>query len=85
MLHPELVGLLVALDARSLHRWPFRRVEEPIVDTGYISRQPHGTAQRVDFPHYLALGLPPDCGVAAHLADGVEVSGQQQRVHAHPG
>src|SRR5690606_5204980 len=41
-------------------------------------------AQRINFPHYMTLGDPPDCRIARHLADSVQILRQHSHRAAKP-
>ncbi len=51
---------------------------------GGVDRPAHRAAQGVDLADDLPLGDAADGRVAAHLADGVAVGGQQRRLGPHP-
>ena len=80
MLEAELVGLLVALGARGPHAGSLAGIEEAPLDGGGIGVETHRATKRVNFADHVALPEPPDGGVAAHLADGVEVLGQNRHL-----
>ena len=43
-----------------------------------VRRAAHDPAERIHLAHDRALGDPADRGIAGHLADGLEILGQQQ-------
>ena len=49
------------------------------MDAAGVGEPAHGPAQGVQLPHHVALAHPADAGVAAHLADLVQVHGQEGR------
>ena len=83
-LHGEAVALLVALEAGGLDGRSFGGVQETEVDGGLVGDPAHLAAQGVDLLDELALGEPPDRGVAGHERDGVEIDVEQERLAAHP-
>ena len=60
-------------------------VEKHAADAREVCRPTHDAAQRVHLPHHRPLGDPPDGGIARHLADGLQVLGEQQRARAGAG
>ena len=80
----ELVGLLVALGPRAVHRRPFAAVEQAELDGRRVGEDAHRAAEGVDLADDLPLGHAADRRVAAHLADGVAVDRQQRGPQAHP-
>ena len=83
--HGAAVQRAVALRARRPHRRPLGAVEHPELERRTIAGTAHETAQRVDLAHHSALRDPADRGIAGHLADGVEVGGDDQGARAEPG
>ena len=81
-LHFELVGLFVGLGPGAVHRRPLAAVEHAELDARGVDRAAHLAAERVDLADDLPLGHAADGRVAAHLADGVEVHGQERGLRA---
>ncbi len=82
-LEPELIGFLVALRARAPHAGALGGVQHAELDAGGVGVDSHLAAERVDLAHHLSLGQSADGWVARHLADGVQVHGQEQRLASH--
>ena len=74
MLHPELIGFLVALGAGCLDGWALGRIKQAELDSGNIGGQAHFTSEGIDLANDVALGLSANGGVTAHLCDGVDVA-----------
>src|SRR5881398_3565258 len=68
----------IALGARRPHRWSLRAVEHAKLDRRAVGGAAHDTAERVDLAHHGALRDPADGGIAAQLADGVEVRREEE-------
>ena len=75
----------VGLRPRGAHRRAFGAVQNTELDTALVSGQRHGAAHRVHLLHQMTLADAADRRVAAHLAQGLNVVGQQQRFAAHAG
>ena len=71
MLHPVLVGLLVALCARRLHGGSLAGVQQTKLYGGGVGIDRHLAPEGIDFTHHVPLGLAANRGIAAHLRDGV--------------
>ena len=80
--HRGLVQRAVGLAARGAHGRTLAGVERAPLDAGAIGATRHRAAQGVDLAHQVALADPADGRVAAHLADGLDVLGQQQHARA---
>ena len=74
----------VGLATRRAHGRTLRRVQRAPLDAGVVRSDGHDAAERVDFPDQMALADPADRGIAAHLADRLDVVCQQQRARADP-
>jgi hypothetical protein len=83
--HAELVGFLIALGAGGLDSRAFAGVEDTELDSGGIGANAHFSAEGVYFANDMAFGLAADRGVATHLGDSVEVSGEEEDVGSHAG
>ncbi len=84
-LHPELIGLLVALGPRRPDGRAFRGIQHAPLDAGGVRVQAHHPAEGIDFPDHVALGKPANRRIAGHLRDRVEVLGQHGHLAAEPG
>ena len=80
-----LVELAVGLRARGAHRRTLARVQGAELDAGLVRRERHGAAQRIDLLDQMALADAADGRVAAHLAERLDVVGEQQRAPPHAG
>ncbi len=80
--HGPLVELPVGLGAGGPDGRALAGVEGAEVDAGPVGRRGHEAAQRVDLLRQVALADAADGRVAAHLADGFQVLGEQQRAGA---
>ncbi len=80
----ELVGFLVALGARAVHRRSLAPVEQAELDGRGVGEDPHRAAQGIDLADDLPLGHAADRRIAAHLADGIAVHGQERGSQPHP-
>jgi hypothetical protein len=78
------VQTTIALRPWGPDRRSLRTVEHPELDPRQIRGPAHNPAQRIDFPHHGPLGDPSDRGIAGHLADGLEVLGEQERPRPGP-
>ena len=67
-----------------MHRGTLAAVEHTALQEGGVRRQPHFAAQRVDFPHQMPLGGAADGGVTGHIADPVQIDGENRRGAAQP-
>ena len=85
VLHAELVGLLIALGPRCAHARSLPGIEESPLDRGGIGIQSHRSAQGIDLADHVSLPETSDGGVAAHLANGVQVLGQDRNLGAKAG
>ena len=84
-LHLELVVPFVGLGPGAVHRRPLGAVEDTEVDPSGVDRPPHEPSQGVDLANELPLADAADGRVAAHLADGVEITCEQGRLGPQPG
>ncbi len=78
-----LVQDAVGLGTGGAHRRTLGAVENAELDAAFVGGNGHGAAQRIDFLDQMALADAPDGGVAAHLAQRLDVVRQQQRPAAH--
>ena len=74
-----LIGLFVGLGPGAVHGRALAAIEQPELNAGGIDGPAHQAAQGVDFADDLPLGHAADGRIAAHLADGIEIRGQQRR------
>ena len=77
-LHGLAVQATVDLAARTLHRRTLGAVEQAELDAGDIAQPAHQAIHGVDLAHQMTLAQTADGGVTGHLADGLELLGQQQ-------
>ena len=82
---PVLIRLFISLSARAVHRWPFAHIQHAELDTAGIDGSAHQAAHGVDLTDDVPFGNAADGRIAAHLANGVQIRGQQRRVRAHAG
>jgi len=80
-----LVELAVDLGPRRPHGRPLARVQGPELDPGAVGGAPHEPPEGIHLAHEMTLADPADGGVAAHLAQGLDVVGEQQRPRPGPG
>ena len=81
--HP--VALPVDLRPGRAHGRAAARVQGAEVDPAAVRGAPHGAAEGVDLAHEVPLADPPDRGVAAHLAEGLDALGEEQGAGAGAG
>jgi hypothetical protein len=74
----KLVSLFVTLGSRGPNGGPTGRIQHPKLDGRGVGIQAHETAKGIDFPHDLAFGLSTDGWVAGHLAERIEILGQEK-------
>ena len=55
------------------------------MDASGVDESSHGPAEGIQLTDHVAFAHPADAGIAAHLANLVEVHGEQRRGHAHAG
>ncbi len=82
-LHRAPIAGAIALGARRAHRRSARSVERLELDRGVVGVASHLAAERVDLADQVTLRGAADGRVARHLADRVEVHGEQQRAASH--
>lgn len=73
------IELPVGLGAGRTHCRALAPIEDAEVDAGGIRRPRHHAPQGIDLLHKVALADAADRRIAAHLANGLDVVGQQQR------
>ncbi|MCY1229189.1 hypothetical protein D9M72_415460 [compost metagenome] len=73
----------VCLRARGTHRRPLAGIEDAELDAGLVRGGRHGAAHRIHFLDQVPLADAADGRIAAHLAQRLDVVGQQQRLAAH--
>ena len=83
MFEPELIGFFVALRARRLDGRTLGFIEQPELDSSDVRVDGHFTAEGVNLPDHLPLGLATDRRVAAHLGNRVDVASEEQGGGAH--
>ena len=77
-LHRLAVETPVDLAARASDRGALGPVQHTELDARHIGQPSHQPVQRIDLTHQMPLAQPTDSRVAAHLADGFQLLGQQQ-------
>ena len=85
MLHHLLVFPAVGLGTQGPDGGTLAPVEQPVLDTGLVRGLAHLAAQRVQLPDEMALSGAADGGVAGHIAHRVQIDGEAQGPHSHPG
>jgi hypothetical protein len=73
----------VGLGAGGAHGRALGRVEDAELDAAFVGGQRHGAAQGIHLFDQMALANAANAGVAAHLAQCLDVVGQQERFAAH--
>src|SRR5262249_34045714 len=68
--------------ARSAHGGTFAPVEHAELDASGIRDPAHHAIERIDLAHEMPFADTPDRRVARHLADSLELMGQEQRTCA---
>ena len=79
----RLVKNPVRLGTGGTDRRPLAAVQYPELDTSLVGGFCHGAAQCVDFLHQMALANTANGRVTGHLAQGLNVVGQQQGLRTH--
>ena len=75
----------VGLGTGGTHGGAFAAVEDAPLDAGAVGSSRHDAAKGIDFFDEVAFADTANGGVAAHLADGFDVVGEQQGARAHAG
>ncbi|MNO98715.1 hypothetical protein D3C76_904660 [compost metagenome] len=78
-----LVEDAVGLRAGCPHGGALAAVENAELDAALVGGVRHGAAEGIDFLDQVALADTADGRVAAHLAEGFDIVGEQQGLHAH--
>jgi len=81
----RLVQDAVGLGTCGAHGRALGAVEDAELDAALVGGQRHRAAERVHFLDEMAFADAANAGVAAHLAQGFNIVGQQQRLAAHAG
>lgn len=74
----RLVKHTIGLGTGRTHGRTLAGIENAELNACYVGRTGHQSAQGVDLLDQMALADTPDGRVAAHLADGLDIVGQQQ-------
>ena len=74
----------VRLRARRPHGRPLARIERAKLDPGFVRRDRHRAAERVDLLDEMPFADAADRRVARHLPERLDVVRQQERPAAHP-
>jgi hypothetical protein len=85
MLHAELVGFLIALNAWSVDGGSLGSIEDTELNPRNVRADSHFPAEGIDFANDMSLRLPTNCGITAHLRDGVVIPGEQERAGPQAG
>ena len=85
VLHALLIGPPVRLGPQGTDGGALAQVQHPILDAAFIRRPAHFAAQGVQLPNQVALSGTSHGGVAGHIADGVQVDGEDDGVEPQPG
>ena len=80
--HAELISLLIALGAGGSDAGAFPGIEKAPLDGGGVCVEAHDAPQGVNFADHMPLPEAPNRGVTAHLADRIEVLGQNRNLAA---
>ncbi len=83
--HLEAIGLFVALRSRGPHGRTARSIQQTELDADRVGDLAHDAAERVDFPHQVALRDASHGRIARHLCDQVDVQGVESGLQAHAG
>ena len=81
----ELIRLLVRLGAGGAHGRAFASVEAAELNSGQVDVDGHLATQGVDLLDHMSLTDATDSRVARHLADTVQVDGEEQSLGTHAG
>jgi hypothetical protein len=84
-LHPDPILLLVALCSRRPDRWTAARIQQTELDSDRVCNLAHHTTKSIDFTHQMPLCDSPNCGIARHLRDQVDVHRDHRRTQSDSG
>ena len=76
-LHGPAIEFAVNLRPGTAYRRPLGAVQHAELDAGLVGQTAHDPVQGVDLPHQVPLAQAANGRVAAHLADGFQLVGQQ--------
>jgi len=76
---------LVGLGPGPPHGHASAPVEDTEMDPRGVNEAAHHTAEGIQLAHHVAFAHAANAGIAAHLANLIEVHGEQGGVHAHAG
>ena len=85
MLHAHAVCGAVRLRAQGVHGRTLAAVQHPVLDTAFIRRAAHFTAECVNFAHQMTFGRAADCRVAGHIAHRIQIDRKAHRAQTEPG
>ncbi len=77
------VELTVCLSPGGPYGRTLARVKRPKLDAGPVRGARHGTTERVDLAHEMALSDATDRRIAAHLPKRLDALREQERARAH--
>src|SRR5205085_1389223 len=72
-LHPELIRLSIALNARCPNAGPLGPIQKPKLQSCSIRINPHLPAKGIDFSDEMTFGESAYSGIAGHLANRIQV------------
>src|SRR5439155_26456539 len=75
----------VGLRPRRAHRGTLAGVQDTKLNAGFVGGDRHRPAERIDLLDQMAFADAPDRWVARHLAERLDVVGEEQRLSTHPG
>jgi hypothetical protein len=67
-----------------MHGRPLATIKHSKLDPRFVDSLPHQAAESVYLAYDLPFGYSSNCGIAAHLANGIEVSRQQRDPGTEP-
>src|SRR5262245_16576815 len=80
----ELIRLLVALRSRCPNRRTLSAIQHPELKSRHVRRLSHLATHGIDLSSQLTFRQTSDSRVAGHLADRVEIDGEEQGLTPHP-
>ena len=84
VLHVLLVASAVCLGPERMDRWAFSPVQHPVLDAAGVRRPAHFATQCVQLPDQVPLSRAANGGVAGHVANGVQIDGENDSFHPQP-
>ena len=68
----------ISLSAGRTNRRTFAGIKDAKLNSGFIGRGRHDSAERVDFLDQMSFSNPPNGGITGHLSKRFNVMGKQQ-------